>query len=207
MVALVDTRAGAACDDALRGMFAARKQVFVDLLGWDVPVLDGRFEIDQFDNEHARYLILVDAKGHLGSARLLPTTREHILDGLFPSLCAEPVPKGPAIYEITRFCLDRRLTAQERREIRNRLVTALVLHAFAEGIDTYTGVAEPDWLNQILRFGWEAVALGQPIAIGNQMLGAVGIHVTEQTPQLLEATGIWLPTPQAHEAPTFVTDK
>ncbi len=34
---------------ALRAMFAARKQVFIDKLQWDLPVLDGRFELDQFD--------------------------------------------------------------------------------------------------------------------------------------------------------------
>src|SRR3546814_5073717 len=62
-------------------MFAARKSVFVDLLKWDVPVLEGRYEIDQFDDEYARYLILADrGDGHLGSARLLPTMRPHILD-------------------------------------------------------------------------------------------------------------------------------
>jgi len=36
-------------DALLRAMFSERKRVFVDLLGWDIPVLDGRFEIDQFE--------------------------------------------------------------------------------------------------------------------------------------------------------------
>src|SRR3546814_8386098 len=66
-------------DGVLRAMFAARKSVFVDLLKWDVPVLEGRYEIDQFDDEYARYLILADrGDGHLGSARLLPTMRPQI---------------------------------------------------------------------------------------------------------------------------------
>jgi N-acyl-L-homoserine lactone synthetase len=96
----------------MRAMFAARKSVFVDLLKWDVPVLDGQYEIDQFDNVHARYLVLTDPDGnHLASARLLPTTREGILSGLFRKLCDGPVPSAPDILEITRFCLDRRLRA------------------------------------------------------------------------------------------------
>src|SRR3546814_12577576 len=45
-------------DAVLAAMFEARKRVFVDLLGWDVPVLAGRFEVDQFDDVHARYLVL-----------------------------------------------------------------------------------------------------------------------------------------------------
>ena len=64
---------GPSRDLALRAMFEARKQVFVDLLKWDVPVLGGRFEVDQFDDEHAAYLVLSDDEGrHLASARLLP---------------------------------------------------------------------------------------------------------------------------------------
>ena len=47
----------------LRHMFAARKAVFVDLLGWDVPVVDGRFELDQFDDGDARYLVVTAPPG------------------------------------------------------------------------------------------------------------------------------------------------
>lgn len=51
----------------LAAMFEARKRVFVDLLGWDVPVLAGRFEMDQFDDSQACYLVLTDGAGeHLG---------------------------------------------------------------------------------------------------------------------------------------------
>lgn len=47
-----------ASEPPLQAMFAARKRVFVDLLRWDVPVLDGRYEVDQFDDAHAEYLIV-----------------------------------------------------------------------------------------------------------------------------------------------------
>ncbi len=46
-------------DAALNLMFAPRKSVFVDLLRRNVPVRDGRHEIDQFDNDDARYLLLL----------------------------------------------------------------------------------------------------------------------------------------------------
>ena len=47
-------------DPALRAMFEARKRVFVDLLKWDVPVLDDAYEIDQFDTPVASYLVRRD---------------------------------------------------------------------------------------------------------------------------------------------------
>jgi len=177
----------------LKSMFEARKQVFVDLLKWDVPVVDGRFELDQFDDEDAIYVIVAGLEGqHLGSARLLGTTRPHILGELYPTLCAGPVPTGPDTFEITRFCLGLGQGAARRRETRNRLVSALVSTALEHGIRRYTGVAEMSWLQQILAFGWDCRPLGPPCAIGGSLLGALEIAITEQTPRLLEANGIWV---------------
>lgn len=176
----------------LRQMFEARKQIFVDLLKWDVPVLDGRFELDEFDDEYANYIIVTDREGnHLGSARLLPTVRPHILGDLFPQLCAGPVPAGANVFEITRFCLDRSQGALKRRETRNRLVSALVSFALDHGIRTYTGVAEMAWLQQILAFGWDCRPLGAPLQLRGRLTGALAIRISSETPALLEQNGIW----------------
>ena len=179
----------------LKAMFEARKHVFVDLLKWDVPVLDGRFELDQFDDPHAEYLIIGDGKGrHLASTRLLRTTRPHILDSLFPQLCATRVPRGPAVREITRFCLDPRVGALARREARNVLVSGLVEHALAKDIEIYTGVAEFGWFQQILAFGWRCRPLGLPQLVDGRMLCALAIEITPGTPALLAGNGIHRPT-------------
>ncbi|MDK2769713.1 MAG: autoinducer synthase [Sphingomonas sp.] len=201
MVLLVDSTVNSIGDMVFQSMFAARKSVFIDLLKWDLPALDGRFEIDQFDDEHARYLILTDLDHeHLASARLLPTTRPHILDSLFPALCDGNVPRGPRVWEITRFCLGRQLRAPERRHRRNQLVSALATHALETGIDTYTGVAEMAWLQQILGFGWQCRALGEPLPSGRSLLGALEITITPATPAELAAGGVWSPI-IAHEMP------
>lgn len=181
---------------ALREMFEARKRVFVDLLKWDVPVLDGRYEVDQFDDQHAIYLIVPDENGgHAGSARLLTTTLPHILDSLFPDLCAGPPPRGPNVLEITRFCLDLDQDSRTRLETRNRLVSGLVRYALENSIETYVGVAEMGWLQQILAFGWRCRPLGLPRVIGGKMLGALRIDISPETPALLEMNGIYRPAP------------
>lgn len=175
----------------LAAMFAARKRVFVDLLKWDVPVLDGRFEVDQFDDRHATYLVLADDVGrHLGSARLLPTTRPHILDSVFPELCADTPPRGTTVREITRFCLDRDSTARERRMVRDTLVCALVDHALAQGITAYSAVAELGWYSQILAFGWHCRPLGVPVSSGSTALAALAIEIDAGTPALLARAGL-----------------
>jgi acyl-homoserine lactone synthase len=172
-------------------MFMARKSVFVDLLGWTIPVQDELYEIDEFDRLGATYLILTDPSGaHRASARLLPTDRPHLLGTHFAALCEAPAPCGPAIREITRFCLDRRLRAAERRLVRDELVLALVDHALDRGITTYTGVADVAWFQQILAFGWQCRALGLPrIDLGKQR-AALRIDITRDTPMLLTQAGI-----------------
>lgn len=102
MLHVMKKAAGPASNVVLRGMFAARKSVFVDLLKWDVPVLDDRYEVDQFDDCHATYLVLADSQTrHLASARLLPTTRPHILDSFYAELCDQAPPRAPDVFEIT----------------------------------------------------------------------------------------------------------
>lgn len=179
---------------ALRAMFEARKHVFIDLLKWDLHAVSDRFEIDQFDDEHAHYLVLLGEDGaHRASARLLPTDRPHILGDLYPHLVAGPVPRGPGTAEITRFCLDRRQTTALRRDARNQLVSALADHAVANGIGLYTGVADLAWFEQIRHFGWRCEALGQPIAHGRSTLVGLGIEIDGSTVEGLRAAGIYAP--------------
>ena len=181
-------------EQTLRAMFEARKRVFVDLLKWGVPVVDGRYELDQFDDAEAVYVIVSDPAGrHLGSARLLRTDRPHILDSLFPHLCEDSLPCGPEVLEITRFCLDRAQSGAERLETRNILVSALVEYAIANGIATYSGVAEIAWLQQILAFGWRCRPLGLPRAVDGKLLGALAIDIDPGTPLLLHLNGIYRP--------------
>jgi N-acyl-L-homoserine lactone synthetase len=181
-------------DHVLKSMFEARKRVFVDLLRWEVPVLEDRFEFDQFDDEHAVYLVLSDTRGHhLASARLLQTMRPHILDTLFPELCADRPPRGAGIYEITRFCLDPRQDARQRLESRNRLVSALVDFALERGIHAYTGVAEMGWFQQILAFGWRCAPLGLPRSCNGKTLAALRIEIADNTPALLAWNNIYRP--------------
>ncbi|HEV2593689.1 MAG TPA: acyl-homoserine-lactone synthase [Sphingomicrobium sp.] len=202
MIIVANGRSWPAQGRALSSMFEARKQVFVDLLKWDVPVIGGRFELDQYDDDRAAYLIVANGDGeHLGSARLLETTRSHILADLYPELCEGPLPRGPRTFEITRFCLGRNQRATERRDTRNRLVSALVRFALDRGITRYTGVAEVGWLQQILAFGWDCSPLGAPRELGGRVLGALVIAITAETPTLLAQNGVWIAdTPTLAEA-------
>lgn len=183
----------AAAENALlANMFSARKRVFVDLLGWEVPVIEGRFEVDQFDGPATVYLMIAARNGdHLGSMRLLPSDRPNILRSIFPQLCEGPPPETPEIWEISRFCLSRGLRAAERRVTRDQLVTATVQFARENRIRGYCCVADMGWMSQILSFGWECRPLGLPQPLSSGMTGALEITIDETTQGKLETGGIW----------------
>ncbi len=179
-------------------MFEDRKRLFVDLMRWDVPVVDGRFEIDQFDGADATYIVAHGAEArkvaglHHGSMRLLPTTAPHILGDLFPELAEGAVPRGDDVAEITRLCLPTRLGASERTSVRNRLISAMVDHALENGIRVLTGVVRPAFCETVLVLGWRAAALGPVQIIGGQSLAAFRVEIDTETPELLDATGIYV---------------
>ncbi|MGV7120424.1 acyl-homoserine-lactone synthase [Sphingopyxis sp. 550A] len=176
------------------GMFEDRRLLFVDTMGWDVPVSHGRFEIDQFDGPDAVYIADLDDSGHhQGSMRLLPSTRPHILGDLFSGLCDRAVPRAADIFEITRLCLPSRLGAGERLRVRNRLITAMVDHALGEGIRTLTGVVRSGFREAVLAMGWDASPLGPVRTIGGMTLGAFRIEIDADTPARLARTGIYAP--------------
>jgi N-acyl-L-homoserine lactone synthetase len=181
-----------------RSMFADRKKLFVDLLGWEVPVVDGAYEVDQFDHDDALYIVDTDHAGrHVASLRLLPTTRPHILGSLFAHSCDDSVPCGSDVYEITRLCLPPALGAPARLAARNRLISAMVDHCAVTGIASLTGVVASAFRNQILTMGWDAQALGPPIATAAGTLGAFRIDIDATTSARLARTGIYAPLDSA----------
>jgi N-acyl-L-homoserine lactone synthetase len=169
----------------LDDMHRDRKKIFVDHLKWDVPVVDGQYEIDQFDTDDAIYLLALDERRqrHLGSVRLLPTTGPHLLGEIFPYLCDKGVPVGDDIWEITRLC-----TAPSRdvdaRLVRRRIATALCEFGLLYGINKYTCVAHVQWLSALLAVGWECEPLGEPREVGNEVIGAMSISITPATLQM-----------------------
>ncbi|MGN6279012.1 MAG: acyl-homoserine-lactone synthase [Sphingomonas sp.] len=168
--------------DLLAAMHAARKRIFVDLLGWRIPH-DGTYERDAFDDDDAVYLVVDDPDdgAHLASARLLRTDRPHILGALFPQLCEGKVPSGPDVREITRFCLAPGIGRAARLAARKQLVRSFVEYALLAGIQSFTGVAEMGWLTQVLSAGWDVRPLGLPQVIDGSLLGALEITITAQT--------------------------
>lgn len=166
----------------MHAMHRDRKRVFVDLLRWDLSH-DGEIERDQFDDEHAEYLVLQDRTtgDHLASMRLLDTRRPHLMSTVFPYLCENGVPCGADVREITRFCVSPRGCAAERRLARNMIVRAMVEYGLMMGVRTYTAACNMGFLSEVLSAGWRCRPLGLPVSEGGALIGALRIDIDPST--------------------------
>jgi N-acyl-L-homoserine lactone synthetase len=154
-------------------MFEDRRRVFVDRLGWDVPVVDGRFEMDQYDHEQAVYMVIHDASGeqHLASQRLIPTDRPHLLKDHFSHLCASQIPSGPDYIEATRGLVSPSVTdPAERMHLVLLLSLAGVEYALAQGIKGILGVTYFGLHKLVVGLGWNVLPLGLPTGTGRKDL-------------------------------------
>jgi acyl-homoserine lactone synthase len=186
MIQFLQIPPGATLSPALETMFEDRRRLFVDLFGWDVPVIEGRFEQDQFDDAETRYVIALEADGtHAASLRLLPTTRPHMLDTLFNHLCPHGVPHGVSVWETTRLCLPQRHGAARRRVLRTMLFSATIDWALANGVDRLTGVIPAAFRKELLSLGWSAEPLGPAVPCPGGPIGAFLIRVDSDTPARL----------------------
>ncbi len=183
MVHIVTRENQATFAAVLANMFRDRKRVFVDRLKWSVPVVDGQYEMDQFDGPEAVYLVDYDRKSrrHLASVRLLPSLNPHLLLDVFPELCDGAVPRGEEIMELTRLCVTPDVDKPEAVRLMNHMFTAAIEYALLFGVEQYTGVSHKPFLDLMLAAGWGAKRLGQPREVDGQVLGSIAFPVTPAT--------------------------
>jgi len=178
MIRIVTTRNREAHAGALVEMHRQRKAVFVDRLGWDLAVTHG-LEIDAYDGRHALYLLSIEKGRLMSSARLLPTTRPHLMSEQFAHLCSDGVPRGRGVWEASRFCVNPAITERITRHAQLGLIIAGILEAgLARNIDQVTFVAGSALLPLALDAGWDARPLGPPSHDGRDTITAVVAEIT-----------------------------
>ena len=189
MLRVVTTENRPMFEPLVREMHCDRKRVFVDRLKWAVPVVEGDLEVDQFDHDGAVYLIVATPEGrHLGSARLLPSLRPHVLGAVFPQLCADGVPVGPDVWELTRLVYSPDLAdVASLNRARMLLRLAIIEFALSVGIQHYSCIVRMDFLPTILSAGWVAEPLGLPAEIDGELTTAVRIDIDLEALQLVRA--------------------
>lgn len=164
--------------DLLYQMFAMRKRLFVDQLGWELDEF-GDIEVDQYDNPHSRYVVVYDEQRQVvGCTRLMPTTsilrsgfsymiRDAslgILDGL-PKDIIETAPVDQKVWEATRFAVAD-LSTSDRNKVLTKVCEAAVQFARENGIKEILGLMSPFFLRWLPRVGFDVTAAGPTVSAG-----------------------------------------
>lgn len=164
----------------LAEMHRHRKIVFVDQAGWQVPVQADR-EIDAYDRGDTVYLLAKETPdgGLLASVRLLATTAPHLMSDLFAAACRGGVPRGPTIWEVSRFCTAPIIRGPARRlKLLWEMSCAVMETALVYGIDHVVFVANRALLPLALGCGWDARALGATLRDSEDTVTAVLAAIT-----------------------------
>lgn len=164
-------------------VFRFRHDVFVDEKGWeDLRQSDAR-ERDQFDDAHAIHQVCLRGDEIVGYQRLLPTTRPHLLTDVLGDLCRNKPPRGPRVFEWTRFCV-----APGHREVRPRtngafleLAQGVVEWGMGNRVDTVTVAI--DWRLMVIamQLRFFVRPLGFPKKIGRDEVVALRMSFTRET--------------------------
>jgi acyl-homoserine lactone synthase len=170
--------------------FRLRHNVFVENMGWDdLRREDGR-EIDQFDDEHAVHMLYVQEGRVLGYQRMLSTLRPHLLSHVLPHLCEVERPRGPNIWEWTRYCVDpaHRERGRHLSPIASALLTGIVEWGLGTGVDTILIQMNPLWLLRLVQLHFRVQPLGFPQTMGRDEVIAVAATFDQRTLSRLHET-------------------
>lgn len=114
MSTIIGTRSELSAD-AVKRLHEFRHEVFVQRLGWRLPLVDGS-ECDQYDLPDTMYVMECDADGRVRACtRLLRTTGSYMLPEVFEQLLgAASPPRDAKIWELSRLAVSVRATGTGR---------------------------------------------------------------------------------------------
>ena len=173
--------------ETLRRMFAFRRQVFSDRLGWKVGTHDD-LEFDLFDTMNPVYMLARDNHGDIeGCWRLMPTTDIYMLKDTFPQLLrGEPVPSDSRVWELSRFAVDACESAGPVQAPLNAVTYEMIrrLYEFARtcGVERFVTVTSVALERLLKRTGLPITRLGDGKAqkVGRVLSVACWVEVNQQ---------------------------
>jgi N-acyl-L-homoserine lactone synthetase len=173
--------------------FRLRHASFVERQQYDVSVYEG-MEFDQYDTPASRYLVYHTAEGRaLGVSRLSPTSVSCMLKDLWPALVEDRTNlNSPAIWEGTRYCIDKDVAPALRQTIIHEMACAYLEFGLKLGLQKIIGLM-PTYIYRSVfeRPGIQMEYLGPVQLIGRHKCRAVAIPVSvRQLAEVRRKTGI-----------------
>lgn len=152
----------------LGSMHNLRFRMFKERMGWVKGDAISRMEFDQYDTEHAVYLVKIDPQDNQVSAcsRLIKTTYPYLLADTFRHFIdGEPIRREDC-YETSRFVAD--LDKKQPANITGELIAAMIEFGTYIGMRNYVSLSDIRIEKILLRSGWDPQPLGSVGATANE---------------------------------------
>lgn len=145
----------------LADLFKLRYEQFFERQNYETFV-KGKREFDRYDTYATNYIIYRDKDNNvLGTSRKAPTTMPYMIQEIWPFLVNGSLPKSDNIWESSRFCVDKNLSHETRKEVVTHLVAAGQLFGLKNDIEYFVGVMHPAiWRSVFIKNGWPIEPLG-----------------------------------------------
>ena len=167
----------------LEDLFRARKQIFVDGFGWDLPLTPEGLEIDRYDDDRTQYVVGFDTQDNVVmSLRLRPADDGSILGDIFGHSvdpAVRPLTDGKT-WEATRgFCLEfgRKPWNMQRK---GACMAAPFEILQAQGADRLVAFTDVRMFNWVVNMGWPMTVLGDSVHYGEGAGFALEVEITDQ---------------------------
>ena len=143
--------------DAIPSMYRLRYRAFIARQNYNVSSVRN-MEYDFYDTPAAYYAIWKDAAGLVrGCTRLAPTERPFMIRELWPELVtADALNGSPVIWEASRFCIDKELSPELRKQVHGELACAMQEFGLQHKLEAFIGVMQPRiWRLVFINIGWQ----------------------------------------------------
>lgn len=182
--------------NVINSLFRLRYEQFYARQGYDVFVKENK-EFDRYDTFATNYIVFKNEQGEVvGTSRKAPTSLPYMIEEIWPDMIAGELPKSEAVWESSRFCVDKNLPPQERQKIIAYLVAAGQKFGLESGIEYFVGVMHPAiWRAVFIKHGWDVEPLGDVKVLGDgSKVVAAKMPVSQKIMMSIEkATNIVLP--------------
>lgn len=187
MIRVIDQSNRDAFADTLEEQFRFRHAIFVKERGWTDFEQEGRYEVDQYDNEKTIYFVALDDDERVtGCFRLYPSTSPYMLSEHFAHLIDGDPPSQPDIFEMTRISV-----ARDRRGsgTYQRLLAGLQEYCLEEGIIGAAALIRLHRLPAVQMTGFDVKPLGLPHMVDGEQLIAVMFEINQKSLERARAAG------------------
>ena len=148
----------------LQHAFELRRQVFVEQLGWPLTVDAAGREVDEFDHEGTRYVVLSRHGQVMATTRLLPSDGPCLLYDVYGWTVTEPSERGRHVWEGSRMAVRPDLDAAQSRYWAAAVLFEAGKDAAPQGVTRFVTLSDPVLERVLARAGAAPRRLG-PVAV------------------------------------------